>query len=67
MVYSCRRITFVVFKIVLHFRVVLRLWKSLSYVWGGGVQLWKIRFTFVGVLRSWAGLHLRALHTHPEH
>ncbi len=34
MVYFCGRITFVVFKIVSHFRVVLRLWKSLSYVCG---------------------------------
>ncbi len=33
----CGRFTlnFVGFKIVLHFRVVLRLWKSLSYVCGG--------------------------------
>ncbi len=46
-VYLCRRFTFAGFKIVLHFRVVLHLWKN--------------RFTFVGVLRWWAGLRLTAL------
>ncbi len=35
MICFCGRFTFVVFKIVLHFRVVLRLWKILSYVCGG--------------------------------
>ncbi len=46
-VYYCGRFTFVGFKIVLHFRVVLRLWKSLGYVCGGvyiygkvGLRLW---------------------------
>ncbi len=46
-VYFCGRFTFVGFKIVLHFRVVLRLWTSVSYVCGGvyicgkiGLRLW---------------------------
>ncbi len=52
-------VTFVAFKIVLHFRVVLRLWKSVSYVCGGVYIGRKIglrghftlvgRFTFDGV------------------
>ncbi len=57
-VYFCGGFTFVAFKIVLHFRVVLRLWKSVSYVCGGvyicgkiGLRLWAFtlvgRFTFV--------------------
>ncbi len=46
-VYFCGRFAFVGFKIVLHFRVVLRLWNRLSYVRGGvyicvkiGLRLW---------------------------
>ncbi len=64
MVYFCGRLTFVEFKIVLHFRGVLRLWKSLSYVCGGvyicgkiGLRLWAFyvggRFTFDGVTRCY--------------
>ncbi len=34
----------------------LRLWR--------GLHLWKNRFTFVGVLRWWAGLRLTALQAH---
>ena len=46
-VYFCGRFTFVGFKIVLHFGVILCLWKSLSYVCGEvyicekiGLSLW---------------------------
>ena len=48
-VYFCGRFTFVGFKIVLHFRGILRLWKSMSYVCGGiyicgkiGLRLWAV-------------------------
>ncbi len=64
MVSICGRFAFVGFKIVLHFQVVLRYFvqKSDLVLWRG-LYLWKNRFTFVGILRWWAGLRLTALHT----